>query len=137
MGRNACRTWSTSGSCRAVTPHSGVGLSCTTCHLPHGSDNPHGLRRKTAELCRGCHGEDPEPGPVHRGHPKVEAYCVGCHMPFVNPEPNQAHVRTHTLRFLDPARALETGMPSSCTVECHSDRGLRWAVEALGVWRGQ
>jgi predicted CXXCH cytochrome family protein len=117
--------------------HYRAGLACPTCHLPHGSDKPHGLRRKTSELCLGCHGQEGEAGPVHRAHPKGEASCVDCHMSLANPEPDQAHIHTHTLRFLEPAVAQETGMPSSCTVECHPGKGHRWAAETLKAWRGK
>ncbi len=115
--------------------HYRVGLSCTTCHLPHGSEHPRSIRRKSADLCRGCHDAREPGGRTHRAHPQKAATCVDCHMSLSNPRPDRAHFRTHTFRFLNPVRALETpGKPSSCTVSCHSGKDDRWAADAMETW---
>lgn len=117
--------------------HHRAGLTCVTCHNPHGSDREHNLRRKTDELCGGCHGERLDTCPGHREHPTAKAECTDCHMSLSNPEPDQAHVHTHTFRFLEPERAARTGIPSSCTLECHPRRTLPWAVQVLREWRSR
>ncbi len=114
--------------------HARSGLSCTTCHLPHGSDKPHGLRRRTEELCRGCHGRDLPDTPVHRGHPEGAAGCVDCHMTVVNPADRYMRVRTHTFRFLAPGGP--PGRPDSCTASCHADHDPAWAQGAIQGWKG-
>jgi predicted CXXCH cytochrome family protein len=115
--------------------HFKAGLSCTTCHLAHGSDYTFNLRRKTVDLCENCHGSTPVEAPVHRGHPAGKATCVDCHMAVINPSPGEAHVHTHTFRFLDPSGFLSSGMPNSCTSECHPGRDLRWAAGVVRSWR--
>lgn len=115
--------------------HYRAGLSCTTCHLPHGSDQPRGLRRRTADLCLGCHGEVLGAVVAHRAHPAGRADCVDCHMSPVNPEAGSNRVRTHTLRFLSPAGSLATGTPTSCTGACHPGKDAAWAAGAMKGWR--
>lgn len=115
--------------------HYRAGLRCTSCHLPHGSEFSRALVRRTEELCGQCHGRELADGPVHQGHPAAAAGCVDCHMAVVNPGTPGGSVRTHTLRFLEPGQAGPLGMPSSCTVSCHTDKGLAWAAEVLSGWR--
>jgi predicted CXXCH cytochrome family protein len=115
--------------------HYRVGLTCTTCHLPHGSDNPRGLRRRTSDLCVGCHGEVLGAVRAHQAHPSGGADCVDCHMTPVAGGPGALRVRTHTFRFLDPTRSQDSGMPSSCAGSCHAGRDARWAAQAMERWR--
>ncbi|MBI5014603.1 MAG: hypothetical protein HZB55_03815 [Deltaproteobacteria bacterium] len=116
--------------------HFEEGLSCTTCHLAHGSDYPFNLRRRTVDLCETCHRDASALTPVHRGHPAGKATCVDCHMAMTNLAPREAHAHTHTFRFLEPsAAAVRAGRPDSCTVECHRDRDPRWASGAVRAWR--
>lgn len=56
-------------------------------------------------------------------------------MSTVNPEAGSGRVRTHTLRFLPPARSLATGMPTSCTGACHPGKDAAWAAGAMKGWR--
>lgn len=115
--------------------HYRAGLSCATCHRPHGSDKPRGLRRRTTDLCLGCHGEVLASVAAHRNHPGSRADCVDCHMSPVNQEVGSGRVRTHTLRFLSPARSLATGMPTSCIGACHPGRDASWAAGAMEGWK--
>lgn len=115
--------------------HFNEGLSCTTCHLAHGSDYPFNLRRRTTDLCRNCHRGADGDTPVHRGHPAGKATCVDCHMAAGNSAPQEAHVHTHTFRFLEPSNSVTSGMPNSCTTECHRGRDLRWAAGVVRAWR--
>jgi len=115
--------------------HYRVGLACTTCHLPHGSDQVRGLRRRTADLCLGCHGDVLGAVRAHTAHPEGKADCVGCHMSPVDPSARAARVRTHTFRFLAPDRSGAAARPSSCTGACHPGKDSAWAAEALRGWR--
>ncbi|MHB8765672.1 MAG: cytochrome c3 family protein [Deferrisomatales bacterium] len=117
--------------------HARVGLTCTTCHLPHGSDHGRGLRRRTDDLCRGCHPDADKGNAVHRGHPQAKAACVDCHMAPGDPRPGRFRMRTHTFRVRTPSPTLTGAGPSSCTVECHPGRDSAWAWEAAGRWRAR
>jgi predicted CXXCH cytochrome family protein len=116
--------------------HFRAGLRCTSCHLPHGSEFGKALVRRTEELCVQCHGPGLSGGPVHTAHPAGAAGCADCHMTVVNPGAADAAVRTHTLRFLEPERTANLGMPSSCTATCHPERGQDWAATVVRGWRG-
>ncbi len=117
--------------------HHEASVRCIDCHNPHGCDNEHSLRRKSSALCRGCHGSTATADCVQRTHPgRKRASCVDCHMSPTNFAPAQHHVHIHTFRFLDPSVALDAGMPSSCTVECHRDRNAHWSAGVLADWRG-
>jgi predicted CXXCH cytochrome family protein len=118
--------------------HYRKGLACTTCHLPHGSDQPENLRHKAAGICENCHigqADCPE-CPVHGVHPR-KARCVDCHMSEINPRTGGSRAHTHTFRFLEPSRAVGTDMPNSCTVSCHRNRDGAWAEAILVKWRAR
>lgn len=115
--------------------HSREGLDCVTCHNPHGSDREHNLRRRTDELCTGCHDAVAQRCREHEVHPSGAAVCADCHMAITNPHSGQGLVHTHTFRVLQPGRTPTHGMPSSCTVECHAGRGPDWAASILEEWR--
>ena len=54
------------------------GMSCTSCHNPHGSLNPHLLRKSTVNnLCYVCHAE--KRGPFLWLHAPVQEDCTICH----------------------------------------------------------
>lgn len=55
--------------------------ACHTCHNPHGSNQPHLLRRTQTELCTQCHSEmvGKQEG-LHKAHEPVrKAQCLTCH----------------------------------------------------------
>ncbi len=115
--------------------HYRVGLTCTTCHLPHGSEHPRSLRRRTDDVCDDCHGEVLAAVRAHTAHPEGKADCLDCHMAALSGGSGLARTRSHTFRFRPPASASTQRAPDSCTVSCHGDRGPAWAAEALGAWR--
>ncbi len=58
---------------------------CTICHFPHGSNNPHMIKRaQVNQLCLECHtagGVIGAPGPIGPGHNQAQKYqaCTMCH----------------------------------------------------------
>jgi DmsE family decaheme c-type cytochrome len=58
---------------------------CTICHFPHGSNNPHMLKRaQVNQLCLECHttgGVMGAPGPIGPAHNQAQKYqaCTLCH----------------------------------------------------------
>ncbi|GAB4251352.1 cytochrome c3 family protein [Deferrisoma sp.] len=116
--------------------HAAAGLSCTTCHLPHGSDYRHSLRRRSEDICGGCHDRaEVRLVKAHAKHPDDEAGCIDCHMAITNPDRGAYRVRTHSLKVW-VADDVERGtVLSSCTSACHRGETGAWARRTLEEWR--
>jgi hypothetical protein len=87
---------------------SSVGLSCVTCHDPHGdadADAEHYNRR-----CFACHAGAKS---VHGSRLKFAAAvnCVACHMPRVAPQPN-LYFTNHRIGVYDLGDSLHPQLPS-------------------------
>jgi predicted CXXCH cytochrome family protein len=119
----------------SASKHAEQELTCTTCHLPHGSDIKRGLKSNPEDLCTSCHKAKKIASPVHDNHPKGRAGCVDCHMSTVNPGMKPFGARTHTFKFLEPSNALKWKMPDSCTVSCHEGKHAKWAADLVEDWR--
>jgi predicted CXXCH cytochrome family protein len=67
------------------------GVTCFSCHDPHGTDNVGMVRKPGNALCLDCHGPNAEAGPhaptieAHTHHQAGSAgnECTACHMPVV------------------------------------------------------
>lgn len=121
----------------AQSRHYEAGLSCTTCHLAHGSDYPFNLRHRTADLCQNCHRGDTAGCSVLAKHPRGKATCVDCHMARTDGNTGGRQVHTHTFRLSQSDAARAAGMPSGCTVACHAGRPAVWAEGALRKWKSR
>jgi predicted CXXCH cytochrome family protein len=72
--------------------HYQAGLSCSTCHEPHGaSDLPARLKKPLSEQCLSCHGAKIKDIPTHAPSAPAGSTCATCHMPqgvhsFVKPQ---------------------------------------------------
>lgn len=67
-------------------------VTCTSCHNPHGSPNPHQLIQATTnENCYTCHAE--RRGPFLWEHPPVMENCANCHEPHGTNNPQLLKVR--------------------------------------------
>ncbi|GAN78439.1 cytochrome c3 family protein [Acidisphaera rubrifaciens] len=117
------------------------GVTCFSCHDPHGSDNPAMLRARGNTLCLTCHAANTTTGPLA---PSIEAHthhridsagsqCVACHMPKVEETLGKVMVHAHTFRFITPAETESLGIPNPCTL-CHTDKTTGWAKAALATW---
>jgi predicted CXXCH cytochrome family protein len=117
------------------------GVACFTCHDSHGTEHTALLRKPANELCLDCHGPDSPNGPRARtieehthhkaGSPGNE--CVECHMPKIAATLADVNVRSHTFRFVSPARTDDSKIPNACNV-CHADKSTGWATTALKNW---
>ncbi len=116
--------------------HARYGLHCTSCHLPHGSDHAHSLRRKAQELCQGCHPAAAQGGGrsrAHGRHPAGAAACIDCHMPPLGV--GLVRARSHTFRSPAPARSAQGLSPPGCvTAQCHPNRSAGWAADICDQW---
>jgi predicted CXXCH cytochrome family protein len=117
------------------------GVTCFSCHDPHGTDNVAMVRKSGNALCLDCHGPNAQAGP-HA--PSVEAHthhkagsagneCIACHMPKIEETISDQKVRSHTFRFVTPDDTETLKIPNACN-ECHTDKSIEWAKAALESW---
>ncbi|HUL58245.1 MAG TPA: cytochrome c3 family protein [Anaeromyxobacteraceae bacterium] len=101
----------------------GIERRCGNCHDPHGSDEPHLLRKAAPELCTRCHTRvHPRPA-VHRL--ASAGACLACHAPhgsrhekLLRREPGDLCLDCHGRRIASGGRTLAD---------------IRWKIEAAGV----
>lgn len=118
------------------------GVTCSTCHDVHGTDNYAQLREPADKLCLDCHGPGSPNGPheatleLHTHHKAGSAgsQCIACHMPKIESEgvPG-SFVRSHTFRFITPAMTDKYKVPNPCT-SCHKDKTTAWASAEMEKW---
>jgi predicted CXXCH cytochrome family protein len=117
------------------------GVTCFSCHDPHGTDNVAMVRKTGNALCLDCHGPNAQAGP-HA--PNVEAHthhkagspgneCIACHMPKIEETISDQKVRSHTFHFVTPKETESMKIPNACN-ECHTDKSIEWAKTALESW---
>ena len=116
------------------------GVTCYGCHDVHGTEHEADLRLPGNAVCTQCHTSALQPGPPgslehHTRHkPESEgSRCVACHMPAIEQTIGDVMVRSHTFRFVSPARTETDGMPNPCT-SCHKDKTNEWALDELRRW---
>ncbi len=117
------------------------GVACHTCHDSHGTQHDGLLRKPAQALCLDCHGPSSPSGP-HA--PSIEAHthhkagstgseCIACHMPKIAQTLGDINVRSHTFRFVGPAKSDAFKIPNACNV-CHTDKTTAWTADALKKW---
>jgi predicted CXXCH cytochrome family protein len=117
------------------------GVTCTSCHDPHGSENVAMVRKPGNALCLDCHGPNAQAGPhaptieAHTHHQSGSAgnECVACHMPKIAETISDQKVRSHTFHFVTPSDTEASKIPNACN-ECHQDKSIEWAKTALESW---
>jgi predicted CXXCH cytochrome family protein len=117
------------------------GVTCFSCHDPHGTENPGMVREPGNSLCLGCHGPNAQNGPhaasieQHSHHAAGSSgnECIACHMPKIAETLGDVKVRSHTFRFVWPAETNELSIPNACNL-CHADKTNEWATAALRSW---
>ena len=71
------------------------------------------LRKPANGMCLDCHGPNAPNGPAHgndrAAHPSRRraapgSECIACHMPKIEQTIADVKVRSHTFRFITPAR---------------------------------
>jgi predicted CXXCH cytochrome family protein len=117
------------------------GVTCFSCHDPHGTANEAMLRRPMNEVCLSCHGPNTQNGPhavsieAHTHHPKgsLGSQCVACHMPKIEQTIADVNVSSHTFHFVTPVQTDVLKIPNACNT-CHKDKTTAWATAALASW---
>jgi predicted CXXCH cytochrome family protein len=118
------------------------GVTCSSCHDTHGTENYAQLRKPADKLCLDCHGPLSPNGPraatlaqhTHHKDGSAGSECIACHMPKIETEgvPG-SFVRAHTFGFITPAMTDKYKIPNACT-SCHTEKSPAWATEALRAW---
>ena len=118
------------------------GVTCFSCHDPHGSRNEAMLRKPASQVCGTCHSPNSQNGPhaasleehTHHKAGSPGSQCVACHMPKILPElPGGPFVSTHTFHFVTPAQTAALNIPNACNA-CHKDKDAAWAGKQLASW---
>ncbi len=114
-------------------------VTCTSCHVAHGSRQEHSLKVPIAEsdkLCTQCHESLAVPAAVeqHTRHPfsSKGSRCVECHMSDVNWR-LLIRRRDHTFAAPVPEMTAKYGVPNACTT-CHDNRTPEWAIGKMNEW---
>ncbi len=95
------------------------GVTCFTCHDVHGTEYPAQLRKPANVLCLDCHGPGSPNGPrsatleqhTHHAANSAGSECIACHMPKIAQTIGDVNVRSHTFRFVTPAKTDELQSP--------------------------
>ena len=118
------------------------GITCSSCHDAHGTENYAQLRKPANQICRDCHAPAGPNGPraatleehTHHKDGSVGSDCVACHMPAIETEGVPGtFVHAHTFRFIAPGMTDKYKIPSPCT-SCHTDKSTAWAQNAMRQW---
>jgi len=117
------------------------GVTCFSCHDPHGSPNQAILRKPIGELCMTCHGPNTQNGPhaisieahTHHKPGSPGSQCVACHMPQIEQTIANVNVASHTFHFTTPSMTDSLKIPNACNT-CHRDKSTAWAADALAHW---
>jgi predicted CXXCH cytochrome family protein len=117
------------------------GVTCFSCHDPHGTPNQAILREPASEVCGMCHTPNGRNGPravsieAHTHHKAGSAgsECVSCHMPKIEQTVADVNVASHTFHFVNPVETDELKIPNACNA-CHKDKSTAWATAALKTW---
>jgi predicted CXXCH cytochrome family protein len=117
------------------------GVTCFSCHDPHGTENPGMVREPGNALCLGCHGPNAQNGPhaatieqhTHHAAGSSGSECIACHMPKIAETLGDVKVRSHTFQFVWPAETNELNIPNACNL-CHTDKTNEWSTAALRSW---
>jgi len=117
------------------------GVTCFTCHDAHGTTNNASLRKPAQQLCLDCHGPKSPSGPhalsleqhTHHKADSAGSECIACHMPKIAQTLGDVNVRSHTFKFVSPAKTESEKIPNACNV-CHTDKPTSWAADTLKTW---
>jgi DmsE family decaheme c-type cytochrome len=108
-------------------PDRGEKMSCSSCHVPHGSVADSNLARNTVnETCYECHAD--KRGPFLWEHAPVAENCLNCHSPHGSTRPymlsqtpprlcQQCHVETR--HPTDPYRPENRFVIGTACLQCH------------------
>lgn len=109
-----------------LSKHAAAGLTCWSCHDPHGSSFEHDLRISARDngLCLSCHQDRfPDAAAIenHSKHSLAAAgapRCIDCHMSAVQKSAVEFDIHQHSFSVMTPADTLTFMQPNACVL-CH------------------
>jgi len=113
------------------------GLTCVTCHDPHGMERRFPSVNLGAERCGQCHADSisfsaAKNGKPHYPGPPSSKTCADCHMPYIVKSGGAFPIRSHAFKIVPPEASLSYKMPNSCqNGGCHGDKPVEWAIDAF------
>ncbi|MFW5920254.1 MAG: cytochrome c3 family protein, partial [Polyangiales bacterium] len=118
-------------------------MTCTTCHDPHGEDDPEHLERLATPAgnatCTQCHeslaGEEALRRHSHHDPGGAGGSCVACHMPRKNAGLDYALTRYHRIGSPTDAERVEGDRPLECAL-CHQGKSVEELVTTMERWWG-
>ncbi len=122
------------------------GMTCTSCHEPHGQDYQDQFGRPLAGRfddgqCTACHpskGTGPAQHSRHRADGPVG--CVACHMPYLQQPETGTQVpyarSDHTIAVPRPSLDSALGLRNAC-LGCHGDRTIAALEQQIRIWYGE
>ena len=105
------------------------GLTCVTCHEPHGIDR--NIKGNAGPYkCGECHVDTfatqkhtDKKQMQHFPCPVEKVNCADCHMPRIVKTGGDYTIRSHAFQIIPPSASLKYDMPNSCQNSgCHSDK---------------
>lgn len=112
------------------------GLTCVTCHEPHGLDRRFAAPKKPAERCGSCHVDSMDRMDTRAGRekhypgPVGAKSCPDCHMPYIVKSGGAFPIRSHAFKVVPPIASKQFDMPNSCqNGGCHEDKSVDWAIQ--------
>ncbi len=118
------------------------GLTCATCHEPHGLDRLFKIARPVTGRCGSCHGDGLSwqasgDGKPHYPGPPNSATCPDCHMPYIVESGGTFPIRSHAFKIVPPSATKAFGIPNSCqNGGCHADRSVDWTIREFEAFYG-
>lgn len=115
-----------------------LSMSCTTCHDPHGVDDPARLAALATPAgngtCTSCHetyaSADALRAHAHHDPEGAGGSCVACHMPRKNLGLGYGLTRYHRIGSPNDATRVENDRPLECAI-CHDDRSVGALVDDM------
>ncbi|MDX1295058.1 MAG: cytochrome c3 family protein, partial [Sulfurimonadaceae bacterium] len=113
-----------------------LGLTCVSCHEPHGADRLSSTAIRMEDKCGQCHiasfAKNEKPlDEAHFPCPSGKVTCADCHMPYIVKTGGAFSIRSHAFKIVPPEASLKYDMPNSCqNGSCHTDKTTEWAVNA-------
>ncbi|MCR4315183.1 MAG: hypothetical protein NUW37_02410 [Planctomycetes bacterium] len=128
--------------------HVEAGLTCYSCHAPHGSTFTADIKMEPTELCLSCHegtynltASDITKHTKHPIRDDTPTGCIDCHMPYMAKSAEAYDIRNHEFRIIYPTESDDShggvkGMPNSCqSGGCHSDDAIaELNTKLLTMW---
>ncbi len=111
-----------------------LGLTCITCHEPHGIDRQSRSDTTGPYKCALCHVNSFATGRTktadsHFPCPSDKVGCADCHMPYIVKTGGAYTIRSHAFKIIPPKASKEYDMPNSCqNGGCHQERSTEWAI---------